>query len=517
MATTRSYLDYLNDKVDISPANSQEELDASQLIESIMQEHGLDTSLQEFAAPAAPELPRAILLVIMVIGMVLSGILGSVVGLVGLALVLVPSILLGLRFGGRDLVSGIGTRARSQNVIGVHRASGPLVVKGNRPIVIVAHYDSPNEGLLFQPQLARWQPLLMRSSLWCGIAVAFCSLIQVIAIIPASIRHVFWVLGMLAALPLLLVGIAGIYGRFASCTTGANDNKASVAAMLGVLDKLRPADDEAKAWAAAHPHSEGVGEGPSAPLEEELEVESDEEASERAFASLDELPSDKGEEDAATVPSPAASTAAEDPHPATAAFTPQVIPAPEPEGPKSVRRGAKLIEELQILPEGCQIVYQKPPVPQVVLPDLPEVDVDGALPGAAPSASGLAGEAGETSSGAGARPEPGATMPEFMARANARISESFPEEESSDAAEAAKSGSAPDSLADDALLADFEVIDPDAPSRPAELLASVKSALSHVRELIPRGERQAPKIERGEELASDQPGGQPVVQAADGG
>ena len=518
MATTRSYLDYLNDKVDISPANSQEELDASQLIESIMQEHGLDTSLQEFAAPAAPELPRAILLVIMVIGMVLSGILGSVVGLVGLALVLVPSILLGLRFGGRDLISGIGTRARSQNVIGVHRASGPLVVKGNRPIVIVAHYDSPNEGLLFQPQLARWQPLLMRSSLWCGISVAFCSLIQVIAIIPASIRHVFWVLGMLAALPLLLVGIAGIYGRFASCTTGANDNKASVAAMLGVLDKLRPADDEAKAWAAAHPHSEGVGEGPSAPLEEELEVESDEEASERAFASLDELPADRGGEDVtSTAPSPADSTAAEGLHPATAAFTPQVIPAPEPEGPKSVRRGARLIEELQILPESCQIVYQKPPVPQVVLPDLPEIDVDGALPGVSPSASGSTSEMGETSSGAGARPEPGATMPEFMARANARISESSLEEESSaDPAKAAEGGSTQGSSTDDALIADFEVIDPDAPSRPAELLASVKSALSHVRELIPRGERQAPKIERGEELASGQPGEQPVVQVADG-
>ena len=263
MATTRNYLDYLNDKVDISPANSQEELDASQLIESIMEEHGLDTSLQEFDAPSSPELPRSVLLVLMFLGMVLSGVLGSVIGLVGLALVLGPSVLLALRFGGRDLISGIGGRARSQNVIGIHRASGPLVVKGNRPIVIFAHYDSPNEDLLFQPPLARWQPLLMRSSLWCGIAAAFCSLVQIIAIIPAPIRHVLWALGILAALPLLLLGAAGIYGRFASCTTGANDNKASVAAMLGVLDKVRPADDVAKRWVAANPRSEVRGEAVS--------------------------------------------------------------------------------------------------------------------------------------------------------------------------------------------------------------------------------------------------------------
>ena len=29
MATTRTYLDYLDEKIDISPANSQEELDAA--------------------------------------------------------------------------------------------------------------------------------------------------------------------------------------------------------------------------------------------------------------------------------------------------------------------------------------------------------------------------------------------------------------------------------------------------------------------------------------------------------
>ena len=55
MASTRYYLDYLNDQIDISPANSQEELDAAQLLQSLMDEHGLDTTMQEFDAPAGGE------------------------------------------------------------------------------------------------------------------------------------------------------------------------------------------------------------------------------------------------------------------------------------------------------------------------------------------------------------------------------------------------------------------------------------------------------------------------------
>lgn len=47
MATTRTYLDYLDEKIDISPANSQEELDAAELMGSLMEEHGLDVQTQE--------------------------------------------------------------------------------------------------------------------------------------------------------------------------------------------------------------------------------------------------------------------------------------------------------------------------------------------------------------------------------------------------------------------------------------------------------------------------------------
>ena len=256
MATTRDYLHYLNEKVDISPANSQEELDAAELLGSLMGEHGLDVEMQDFDAPAQGKLAHNILYVVMFLGMLLAGFAGTGVGTVGLILVLASFFFLAMEFYGHDLLGNLGPRARSQNVIGVHRATGPLVIKGNRPIVIVAHYDSPNEDLLSRPQFARYQPMLKRATFICSVIVPVCALVQVLGFVPAPARGIFWIVGILASLPLLAVGISAIYQRFAPCTLGANDNKASVAAMLGVMDKVRPHDDAAKRYAELHPQVE---------------------------------------------------------------------------------------------------------------------------------------------------------------------------------------------------------------------------------------------------------------------
>ena len=70
MATTRDYIDYLNDQVDIAPTNSQEELQAAQLIQQIMDQHGVETKLQEFEAPTAGNLPYRVLMILLFIGIV---------------------------------------------------------------------------------------------------------------------------------------------------------------------------------------------------------------------------------------------------------------------------------------------------------------------------------------------------------------------------------------------------------------------------------------------------------------
>ena len=186
MATTRDYTDFLNDQVDIAPANSQEELDAAELIESLFAQHGLETQLQEFEASTLSGLSQNIYRIMLFVGIVLAGIIGPPVSIVGLVLVGISFVLLYLAKRGTDVLASVGPVARSQNVIGVHRATGPNVVKGNRPIVIVAHYDTPRENFLNGPQLAKWQPLVKRLSFALSIAVLVCAILQIPPFIPTK-------------------------------------------------------------------------------------------------------------------------------------------------------------------------------------------------------------------------------------------------------------------------------------------------------------------------------------------
>ena len=121
-----------------------------------------------------------------------------------------------------------------------HAASGELAAKGNRPIVIVAHYDAPHESFLYSSVVARYVPVLKKYSPYCALAVAFCAFIRILVFIPAPARRVISWVGLIAAIPLLILAIGVFVERFSPCTLGANDNKASVAALLGVLEKVCP-------------------------------------------------------------------------------------------------------------------------------------------------------------------------------------------------------------------------------------------------------------------------------------
>lgn len=459
MASTRDYLDYLNNHIDIAPANSQEELDAAHLVQNLMEEHGLDTTLEEFDASGSGEVPHDVLYIILLVGMVLSGILGSGVAVVGRLLVLASVVLLALRFGGYDFLGSLGSKARSQNVIGVHRATGPLVVKGNRPIVVVAHYDTPNESFLYGKKSGGFLPFVRRFSLILVTAVSLCMILQIVPL-PNVARHVFWIIGILAALPLLVVAVADIYERFAPCTSGANDNKSSLAALLGLMDMVRPGDDDAKRWAADHPLEEPLPqEGTEPDSNPEQDYADMDEAAIAADQSLDQVPVDQTQvapapEDAPARedetepdqggflgkvkggaeglfgrfrsgggrnqesqdellpepgPAPMVEPTTEAPsvipvareeeslpqpepqyyeghepasdEPVSAEETPYpnqepsapVVPADMPGQPRNVRRGLEFIESLQILPSDCEIVYERPPRPEVDLSNLPEV------------------------------------------------------------------------------------------------------------------------------------------------
>lgn len=420
MPNSRDYFDYLNEKIEISPANSQEELESGELIQRLMESHGLETTLQDFVTPAAGDLTHHLVYLVMVVGMLLSGVIASAVGVVGLLLVLASFALLTAEFAGYDVLGNLGPRARSQNIIGVHRATGPLVVKGNRPIVIVAHYDSPNENPLFGPQLAKYQVILKKSSYFCAAFVALCALVQVMAFIPSAARHVFWALGIIGSLPLLTLAVCAIYTRFAPCTNGANDNKSSIAALLGVLDAVRPAQDEAKRYMAEHPYQEPEPNDTisSEDNQDEFGLEVNKQQDDQHLSafedSLEALPlNELSSQDELTQTSEPqegveftqANQTAQDAqfdelHPKSADETREVTDdttasdvqedesitesASEPANVlpeealnfiswNGVRRGADFMRSLKILPAECELVYQDPPVPAVNPQSLPEI------------------------------------------------------------------------------------------------------------------------------------------------
>lgn len=243
MAMTHDYLDQLDQNVGIAPANSQEEYQAAQTIADIMRRHGVEPSIEEFDAKAFGGVMDQILFAMLFVGMLLVGIGAVPLTVIGFVLVALPVAAFVARYLGNDFVEKLGPSARSQNVVAFHKGEGPLVQKGVRPIVVVAHYDTPHENPVYSTPLAPYLPMAWRFSKWCVLAVAVATLFQIMAFLPEAFRRILWVLGLIAALPLLLLAVTGIVELFTPSTEGANDNKTGVAAMLGILQNVRPSDE----------------------------------------------------------------------------------------------------------------------------------------------------------------------------------------------------------------------------------------------------------------------------------
>lgn len=250
MAATRTYLNYITKHIDIAPANSQEELDAATMIQTLMSEHNLAVSQQDVATPALGTLIHDVLLLLMFVAVLLSGFVGTVVGHIGVLLCIVCAVIIFCERAGIHVVSTLGPMAQSQNIIGFHKGTGPLCIKGVRPIVIVAHYDTPREEVLTQLQLAPYAARLKKLVPMSCVVTIVCVIMQIsfLAFIPDAVRRVFWLLGVLCAIPMLAVGVNTVYKKFSACTEGANSNKASLAAMLSIIDTLKPGNDSAKQW-----------------------------------------------------------------------------------------------------------------------------------------------------------------------------------------------------------------------------------------------------------------------------
>lgn len=314
MAMTHDYMDYLNDKVDICPAGSEEELHAANTIAELMKQHAVEPQIEEFDAKTLGSVLPPAFFIAMFVGIVLAGVGLPLLTALGFVLVVGPTVLFVLKWLGNDVMSLLGPTTRSQNVVSFHKGTGPMVQKGTRPIVVVAHYDSPHENPLLSTPIAPYVPALWRSAKVCVPLAALCAIFQVLVFLPETFRRFAWVIGILACLPLVILGVAAVIEHFSNSSIGANDNNSGVAALLGVLENVRPS-------------------GLTSVFDSES-IEDVAEVMRRGGMPVSTVPAAEGDQAAEPAPAPA--------------------PAVEPVGP---RRGEDVLRSLGMLPEDCEIEY----------------------------------------------------------------------------------------------------------------------------------------------------------------
>ena len=243
MANTRDYMDYLDSEIGIAPAYSQEEYQASQVIEQVMSDHGLETAIEEFDGAGSATLARDLLSIAMFVSLLVGGLVPDALHVIFLLIALVAAGLLAFMRFGRNIFDGLGPTQRSQNVVAVRRANSTTAARGSRPIVIVAHYDTPRESPLRTSVLASYQSMLIRVGVFCPAVVAGTIVFQIMLFLPEPFRMFMWVVGLIASLPAVALAILTMMSRRGQCTVGANDNKSSVAALLSIVNRVSPADD----------------------------------------------------------------------------------------------------------------------------------------------------------------------------------------------------------------------------------------------------------------------------------
>lgn len=239
MATTRKYLNHLLQNTGITPACSEEERAAAEDIARIFSNHGFEPEVQEFNASGTPKVVLAALGIALFVGAVLMGV-GGVVGIIGLLLTVAVGVVYVLERMGKLSFAGLGSSGLSQNVIAYHKASGPLASPRNRPVVVVAHYDSPRADLFSQLPYATYKPIIVKLMPYMMVVPAVLAIIHLLPF-PGGAKVVFWLLAIVAALIPLAHAVGIIANRFIlPYTSGSICNKSSVAAMLGVMDAVAP-------------------------------------------------------------------------------------------------------------------------------------------------------------------------------------------------------------------------------------------------------------------------------------
>ncbi len=337
MADASDTMRYLVKQVDIAPAGTREEGEAAKNLSAVFHKHGLETANKSFKFSPYAKTAVALLAGLTGIAGILSGVASGPLSIVMFVLGLITTVLFFLERYGIRTVSRIPGEGSSQNVVARHPAASTLNGQKARPVVVIAHYDTPRADLLSLPMLAPMKPYLPMLVAGSMVIDVVAMLVQLLPL-PMVVRNVAWAVAIVSSLLPLLWAVNAVVHRFLMpYTVGANNNKSGVAAVFGLLDRVRPIRG-------------GMGFGP----DDALYDAEGEEGAEDAQALLDE-----DEARMAKVRHRVPDRSAE----LSAAM--DAVRAEGDRRNRPVRYGADVVRSLGILPETCTITYEDKEAPAV--------------------------------------------------------------------------------------------------------------------------------------------------------
>ncbi len=359
MADAKETMRYLTKEYEIAPAGTREESDAATVVARVFHQHGLETMQKSFNYTWHGNLGLSVMLLLSAVFSLLGALLSGVVSTVMFVLVAIVGVLylLDRKFGVKTY-SCLGLTGSSQNVVARHPAAAPTASgQKARPVVVIAHYDTPRADLLSMPAVSWVKPYIPRILDVCVVVEVVSLLVQVLPL-PAGLKNVFAALAVIAAAVLVVWAICNLLHLFVlPYTLGANDNKSGVAAVLGVLDRIRPVPD----GMPFGPDDE-VREGVPAPAPTQSDEMPD---GEKKKARREQLAAmlrsgDRVKVDVAGNESKAADggqTDADDGHVVMRPRRPIDERPEDAHAPKPVRHGLQAVRSLGILPPSCEIEY----------------------------------------------------------------------------------------------------------------------------------------------------------------
>ncbi len=364
MADAKETMRYLTKEYEIAPAGTREEIDAAAALARVFHQHGLQSMQKSFNYTWHGNLGLAVLVILVAVFTLLGVLLSGAVSVVMFVLVALCGVLylLDTRFGIKTYAL-LGFKGASQNVVARHPAAvNPSDGQKARPVVVIAHYDTPRSDLLSKPAIAWVKPYLPRIMDVALIVSVVCLLVQLLSFLSGI--HAFCAaLAVIASVVLVAWAVCTLLHLFVlSYTLGANNNKSGVAAVFGVLDRIRPCPD----GMPFGPDDEIRDEGDLADDADFAEESDADEADERAV-NVSARPERPARAQAASRPSREQAAQPRRTMPAEGADDQMVMrprrplearPAAEvPAAPKATRHGLKTLRAMGILPESCQIEY----------------------------------------------------------------------------------------------------------------------------------------------------------------